>query len=91
MTRLLLVDDEVELLEAWSFALEGVGYEVVCGRRYLGCDSALGRHEGLEGDRGDQQGSRSTDLQRCGLRPYRRSFYDCPRSGRAIAVVSVRM
>jgi len=26
--RLLLVDDEVELLEAWRFALEDVGYEV---------------------------------------------------------------
>ena len=28
MTRVLLVDDEPELLEAWSFALEYVGYEV---------------------------------------------------------------
>jgi CheY-like chemotaxis protein len=28
MTRVLLVDDEPELLEAWSFALEYTGYEV---------------------------------------------------------------
>jgi CheY-like chemotaxis protein len=28
MTRILLVDDEPELLEAWSFALEYAGYEV---------------------------------------------------------------
>ncbi|MFM0514218.1 response regulator [Paraburkholderia sp. RL17-373-BIF-A] len=28
MTRILLVDDEPELLEAWSFALEYVGYDV---------------------------------------------------------------
>jgi len=28
MTRVLLVDDEPELLEAWSFALEYVGYDV---------------------------------------------------------------
>ncbi|MFL9912132.1 response regulator [Paraburkholderia fungorum] len=28
MTRILLVDDEPELLEAWSFALEHVGYDV---------------------------------------------------------------
>jgi CheY-like chemotaxis protein len=28
MTRILLVDDEPELLEAWSFALEYVGYVV---------------------------------------------------------------
>lgn len=28
MTRILLVDDEPDLLEAWSFALELVGYEV---------------------------------------------------------------
>jgi CheY-like chemotaxis protein len=28
MTRILLVDDEPELLEAWSFALEYVGYSV---------------------------------------------------------------
>ncbi|MFM0556543.1 response regulator [Paraburkholderia sediminicola] len=32
MTRILLVDDEPELLEAWSFALEYVGYEVVRAR-----------------------------------------------------------
>jgi|ERR1700744_2531571 CheY-like chemotaxis protein len=28
MTRILLVDDEPELLEAWSFALQSVGYDV---------------------------------------------------------------
>jgi CheY-like chemotaxis protein len=28
MTRVLLVDDEPDLLEAWSFALEYAGYEV---------------------------------------------------------------
>jgi CheY-like chemotaxis protein len=28
MTRILLVDDEPELLEAWSFALEYVGHSV---------------------------------------------------------------
>jgi CheY-like chemotaxis protein len=32
MTRVLLVDDEPELLEAWSFALQYVGYEVQCAR-----------------------------------------------------------
>lgn len=32
MTRILLVDDEPELLEAWSFALEHVGYEVESAR-----------------------------------------------------------
>lgn len=32
MTRILLVDDEPELLEAWSFALESVGYDVECAR-----------------------------------------------------------
>jgi CheY-like chemotaxis protein len=31
-TRVLLVDDEPELLEAQSFALEYVGYEVECAR-----------------------------------------------------------
>ena len=32
MTRILLVDDEPELLEAWSFALEYVGNDVVRAR-----------------------------------------------------------
>jgi CheY-like chemotaxis protein len=32
MTRVLLVDDEPELLEAWSFALAYVGHEVQCAR-----------------------------------------------------------
>jgi DNA-binding response OmpR family regulator len=30
MTRVLLVDDEPELLEAWSFALKYAGYQVEC-------------------------------------------------------------
>lgn len=32
MTRILLVDDEPELLEAWSFALEHFGYDVQIAR-----------------------------------------------------------
>ena len=32
MTRVLLVDDEPDLLEAWSFALQYVGYEVETAR-----------------------------------------------------------
>lgn len=32
MTRVLLVDDEPELLDAWSFALEYAGYEVARAR-----------------------------------------------------------
>ncbi|MDR5782968.1 response regulator [Caballeronia sp. LZ065] len=38
MTRILLVDDEPDLLEAWSFALEHVGYEV---ERANGAQEAL--------------------------------------------------
>src|SRR5581483_2177482 len=47
-------------------------------RRHLGRDPAPRRHEGLEGDRRDQQGRRRPDLQRLGLRPGRR-----PLQGRA--------
>lgn len=32
MARVLLVDDEPEILEAWSFALGYAGYEVDCAR-----------------------------------------------------------
>jgi CheY-like chemotaxis protein len=35
MTRVLLVDDEPELLEAWSFALEYAGYDVKRARNGL--------------------------------------------------------
>lgn len=37
MKRVLLVDDEYELLEALSFALKHAGYEVDCARD--GCDA----------------------------------------------------
>ncbi|APR38492.1 response regulator transcription factor [Paraburkholderia sp. SOS3] len=39
MTRVLLVDDEPEMLEAWSFALEFAGYDV---------DLARNGHQALE-------------------------------------------
>jgi len=41
----------------------------VCGGRHLGCDPAPGRDEGLQGDRGDQQGSGCADLSGRRLRP----------------------
>jgi len=47
----------------------------VRGRRHLGCDPAPRRHERLEGDRRDQQGSGSADFQRRRLWSRRRSFY----------------
>jgi electron transfer flavoprotein alpha subunit len=50
----------------------------VCRLRHLGCDPALGGHEGFQGDRGDQQGPRSTDLQRGRLWP--RSRFVCRRA-----------
>jgi CheY-like chemotaxis protein len=43
MTRVLLVDDEPELLEAWSFALEYVGYDVERAREGRQALSAIQR------------------------------------------------
>lgn len=43
MTRILLVDDEPELLDAWSFALEYVGYEVERARDGGEALQAIGR------------------------------------------------
>jgi hypothetical protein len=41
----------------------------VCGLRHQRRHPAPGRHEGQQGDRGDQQGRRGADLQRGRLRP----------------------
>ena len=41
--RILLVDDEPELLDAWSFALEYIGYEVECARDGREALSVIGR------------------------------------------------
>ena len=48
--------------------------KIVAPQLYIACgisgrDPAPGRHEGLQGDRGDQQGPGSADLQRGRLRP----------------------
>jgi hypothetical protein len=45
---------------------------------HLGRDPALGRHEGLQGDRRDQQGRGSADLQRGRLRPGPTCSRPCP-------------
>ena len=47
---------------------QGRGAAAVYRGRHLGRDSASGRHEGLEGDRGDQQGRGGADLPDCRLR-----------------------
>lgn len=43
MTHILLVDDEPELRDAWSFALELVGYQVECARDGREALSAIAR------------------------------------------------
>ena len=58
MTRILIVDDEPELLEAWSFALEYVGYDV---------DRASNGEEALELVRIDMPDLIVTDLMMPGM------------------------
>jgi electron transfer flavoprotein alpha subunit len=50
-------------------------------RGHLRRDPALGRHEGLEGHRRDQSGSRGADLQRGRLRPGGRPVHRRARAG----------
>ena len=54
----------------------------VPGGGHLRCDPASGRHEGFQGDRGDQQGSGSADLPGGRLRSGGRSVRDRPAADR---------